>query len=328
MRRLVPLAVLIGACLAVTPVAAARSWTVALGAERPSPDGGTAPGGGSAPHLRVALHDLRIGDDAFELGIGWMDGGPAAAAGWRRTVAAGPLGTLVLEARSGVDAGGLGIAAVARGTLGPVALRLEAAAGNRAPAPWSVTARAPTTTPPPADLAPLAGPGGGARFDLSGNAVWRIDRRWTVELTPRAYGSADGWAGGAAVSLRRTAVAPDVDLSARLDLAVGPLAHHAAAGVTVHHVPRRAPESRLTAWWGADAAGGGPGLELAWVVRQGGAQATLAGAIGPRWSDRPDAYLAASLQRPWGAGTVYVGGRWVARGAASLELAWVLTTDH
>jgi hypothetical protein len=328
MRRLVPLAVLIGACLAVTPFAAARSWTVALGADRPSPDGGAVPGGGPTPHARVALHDLRLGDDTFEFGIGWADGGPAAAAGWRRTVAAGPLGTLVLEARSGVDAGGLGLTAAARGALGPVALRLEAAIGNRAPAPWSVAARAPTTTPPAADLAPLAGPGGGPRFDLSANAVWRIDRRWTVELTPRAYASRDGWAGGAAVSLRRAAVAPDVDLSARLDLAGGRLAHHAAVGMTVHHVPRRAPESRLTAWWGSDAWGGGPGLELAWVVREGGAQATLAGAIGPRWSDRPEAYLAAAFQRPWGAATVHVGGRWVARGAASLELAWVLTTDR
>jgi hypothetical protein len=322
MRRLVPLAALLGACLAITPLAAARTWTVALGVDAASPSGGP------TPRARVALHDLRLGDDTFAFGIGWTDGGPSAAAGWRRTVAAGPLGTLVLEARSGVDVGGVELAAGARGTLGPVALRLEAAAGTRRPSPWSATARGPATTPPAADLAPLAGPGGGTRLDLNANAVWRIDRQWTVELTPRALRSADGWAGAAAASLRRAAIAPDIDLSARLDVAFGPLGHHAAGGLTVHHAPRRAPESRLTLWWGADAATAGPGLELAWVVREGGTQATLNGAIGPRWTDRPDAYLSAAWQGPWGPGTVHVGARWVAPGAASLELAWGLASDR
>jgi len=323
MRRLAPIAVLLGACLAVTPLAAARSWTVALGADAPAPAGGA-----PTTRARVALHDLRLGDDVFEIGIGWTDGGPAAAAGWRRTIAAGPLGTFVLDARTGVDAGGVGLAVAARGALGPVALRLEAAAGNRAPAPWSVVARTPVTTPPAADLAPLVRPGGGARLDLGANAVWRIDRQWTVELTPRALRSADGWAGAAAASLRRSAIAPDIDLSVRLDLAFGPAGRHTAAGLTLHHAPRRAPESQLTAWWGGDAVTAGPGLELAWVVREGGAQATLFGAIGPRWADRPEAYLAAALQRPWGPGAVHVGARWVAPGAASLELAWVMATDR
>ena len=327
MRRLAPLVVLLGACLAIAPVAAARSWTVALGADVPAPGGGSAHVGSPPARARGALHDLRRGDDTLEFGIGHVDGGPAAAAGWRRTVAAGPLGTLVLDARTGVDAGGVGLAVAARGTLGPVALRLEAAAGTRAPAPWSVVARAPTT-PPTADLAPLAGPGGGARLDLAANAVWRIDRRWTVDLAPRAHRSGDGWAGAAAASLRRAEVAPDIDLSVRLDLAFGALAHHAVAGLTVHHAPRRAPESQLTVWWGIDAAAAGPGLELAWVLREGAAQATLAGALGPRWSDRPEAHLAATLQRAWGPGTVHVGARWVASGATSFELAWVMTTDR
>jgi hypothetical protein len=322
MRRLAPLAALLGACLAIAPFAVARSWTVALGVDVP------APGGGATSHARTALHDLRFGDDTLEFGVGWLDGGPSVAAGWRRTVAAGPLGTLVLDARTGLEAAGVGLAVAARGTLGPVALRLEAAGGTRAPAPWPVLARAPTTTPPTADLAPLAGTGGGARLDLAANAVWRIDRRWTVDLTPRAHRSGDGWAGAAAASLRRAEVAPDIDLSVRLDLAFGALAHHAAAGLTVHHAPRRMPESQLTVWWGTDAAARGPGLELAWVVREGAAQATLAGALGPRWSDRPEAHLAASLQQPWGSGTVHVGARWVTPGAASLALAWVMTTDR
>jgi len=335
MRRLVPLAALLGACLAATPLAAARSWTVALGAGATAEaaaaaageGGGRTPGGGWTPHARVALHDLRLGDDAFELGVGWTDGALAAAAGWRRTMAAGPLGTLVLDVDAGTDADGPGIAAAVRGTLGPVALRLEAAGGTRAPAPWPVLARGAATTTPAPDLAALTGPGG-ARFDLAADASWRIDRRWTVELTPRAVRTADGWAGAAAASVRRAAIAPDVDLSARLDLARGPLARHAAAGLTVHHVPRRAPESRLTVWWGGDGRAPTPGLELAWVVRDGGTRATLAGAIGPRWSDRPAAYLVAALQAPWGIGTVHVSGRWVAPGAASLELAWVLTDDR
>jgi hypothetical protein len=321
MLRIAPAVLLLIACLAL-PTAVARSWTVALGTDT------AGPGGGLSPRARAALHDLRRGDDTFEIGVGWVEGGPSAAAGWRRTAAAGPLGTLVLEAQAGLEGDGAAVAVTARGALGPVALRVEVAGGSRAPAPWTVAARAPLVAPPTADLAALAGPGGGVRLDMMLAAVWRIDRQWTVEFVPRAHASASGWAGAGALSLRRAGIAPDVDLSGRVDLAAGQLARHAVAGLTLHHAPRRAPESRLTLWWGGDAVATGPGLELAWVVRDAGAQLSLAAGLGPRWSERPQVYLATALQRPWGDGTAHLGGRWAEGRGAALELAWVFTVDR
>ena len=321
MLRVASTVFLLLACLGL-PTAGARSWTVALGADT------VGTGGGLSPRARIALHDLRRGDDTFEFGVGWVDGDPSAAAAWRRTAATGPLGTLVLEAQAGFDGNGAAVAVTARGALGPVALRVEFAAGSRAPAPWTVVARAPLVAPPTADLAALLGPGDGVRFDASLAAVWRIDRQWTVEFVPRAHASVAGWAGAGSLSLRRAGVAPDVDLSGRVDLAAGSLARHAVAGLTLHHAPRRAPESRLTLWWGGDAETTGPGLELAWVVRDAGAQASLAAGLGPRWSERAHAYLAAALQRPWGDGTAHLGGRWARGSGAALELAWVLTLER
>lgn len=321
MLRFASAAVLLIACLALS-TAGARSWTVALGADAVGPHGGP------SPRARAALHDLRRGDDTFEFGVGWVDGGPSAAAGWRRTAAAGPLGTLVLEAQAGLDGDGAAVALTARGALGPVALRVEVAGGSRAPAPWTVAARAPLAAPPTADLAELLVPGSGVRFDMTFAAVWRVDRQWTVEFAPRAHASATGWAGAGTLSLRRAGIAPDVDLSGRVDLAAGQRARHVAAGLTLHHVPRRAPESRLTLWWGGDAVATGPGLELAWVVRDAGAQAALSAGLGPRWSERPLAYVAAALQRPWGVGTAHLGGRWAEGRGAALELAWVLPVDR
>jgi len=321
MLRIASAVVLSIACLAL-PTAGARSWTVAFGADAAET------GGGPSPRARAALHNLRRGDDTFEFGVGWVEGGPSVAAGWRRTAAAGPLGTLVLEAQAGLDRDGTAIAVTARGALGPVALRIDLWGGSRAPTPWTVAARAPLAAPPTPDLAALLGPRDGIRLDASLAAVWRIDRQWTVELVPRAHVSSAGWAGAGALSLRRAAIAPDVDLSGRVDLAAGQLARHAFLGLTLHHAPRRAPESRLTLWWGGDAVATGPGLELAWVVRDASGQAALAAGLGPRWSERPQAYLAAALQRPWGDGTAHLGGRWAEGRGAALELAWVFAVDR
>lgn len=319
-RSAVAALVLLAASLA-SPPALGRALSVTLGS--------SVSAAALTPQARVTLLDLRVGDDAFDLGVGWIDAAPSAAASWRRTVAAGPVGTLVLDGRAGVDAQGAGLAAGVRGTAGPVALRLEVEVGTRPPAPFGVLLRAPATAAPPPDGARLTGaPAGGVRADLAAAATWRPDRHWTVEIAPRLHVGASGWAGGAAATLRRAAVATELDLSGRLDLGFGRATGHVAAGITLHHVPRRAPESRATLWWGGARGALAPGVEFSWVTRESGSQLTLAGGWGPAWPDRPRGYGALAFLTPVGAGTAQLGWRWQAGGAGVVEVGWTRPLDR
>jgi hypothetical protein len=304
----------------LAPAALARSLSIAGGAAGWRPP---------APSARATLLDLRVGDDAFDLGMGWLGGAPSAAASWRRTVAAGPVGTLVIEGRVGFDAAGLGLTAGARGTIGPVALRLELGAGQRAPAPFTVLLRAPVAAPPLPDGARLTGAAtGGLRSDLTAAATWRPDRLWTIEIAPRVHLGAAGWAGGAGVTLRRAAVAADLDLSGRVDVAVGPKAAHAAVGITGHHVPRRAPESRATLWWGGPWGAMTPGIEFVSVTREAGSTLTLAAGWGPNWADRASAHGALAFQTPLGGGTAHLGWSWQSSGASAFEVGWTRAIER
>jgi hypothetical protein len=313
-RAAIIVLVLLAATLPGPPVAA-QALNVTIGAG--------AVGAAPVARARVSLLDLRVADDAFDLGVGWLGAAPSAAASWRRTVAAGPVGTLVLDGRAGVDARGAGLAAGVRGTAGPVALRLEIELGTRPPAPFGVLLRAPATAPPPPDGARSTGAAvGSLRADLAAAVTWRRDRLWTVEVAPRLHAGEAGWAGGVAALLRRAAVATDLDVSGRLDLALGAAAGHAAVGLTLHHVPRRAPESRATLWWGGAWSSLAPGVEVSWVAREAGAQLTLAGGWGPAWTDRPQAYGALAVQAPIGAGTAHLGWRWQAEDAGVVDVGW------
>lgn len=307
------------------PTGLARSLSVGFGLDAPASRTASAP----TVRARATLFDLRVGDDAFDVGVARLDGAVGAAASWRRTVVAGPVGTLVVDGRAGVDADGVGFAAGVRGTVGPVALRVAIEAGTRAPAPFGVLERAPATAAPLADGARLTGALAGTwRYDLALGAVWRPDRSWTWELAPRLHADAAGWSGGAALSLRRAGVATEVDLSGRIDLATGPLGGHLAAGVTLHHVPRRAPESRATLWWGGGRGAAGPGIDVAWVVRDAGAQLTVAGGWGPAWSDRPASYAALALLAPLPRGTAQAGLAWRADGRVVVEVGWSAPLDR
>ena len=308
------LALLLALLLATAPRAEAVGFTVAVGSD-------LTPGGIGSLRLRAGLHDLRVGDDAFDLGVGWRAGAPSAAASWRRTLAAGVLGTLVVEGVAGIAAEGAAATLAARGTLGPVALRLTADVGRRVPGPWPELARAPVTAAPPPDLARLVAGADATRLELAAVATWRIDRSWTLDAHPRVHRSPAGWAGASALSLRRAAVATDLDLSVRIDAATGAAARHAAIGVSLHHAPRRAPESRAVVWWGTGTAGTGPGLEVAWVARAATTQLTVAAGWGPPWSDRPQAYAGVALTTPWEDGNLHLGGRWVTGGNVAVEIA-------
>lgn len=298
--------------LPLAGVAAGQTLTVALGLDA---------GAGPPPRVRLAVHDLRIGDDAFEVGAGRLAGRFTAAAAWRRTLAAGPLGTLVLDGRVGWEAAGWGVGGSLRGTIGPVALRLDLDAGSRPAVAWAVLARAAAAAEVPAGDPARLTPGTAAwRADAVLGATWRIDRVWTLDATPRLHASPAGWAGGLAARVRRAGVAPDVDLAVRFDGAAGAAGGHAAVGLALHHVPRRSPESRIGAWWGGGPHGAGPGLEVAWAARAGDDLVALTLGLGPAWSDRPVAFAAAGWQRPWQGGSLALAGR-----AGPGDVSWALT---
>jgi hypothetical protein len=318
-RTKVVVALFVAASL-LAPPALARSLSVVVGATGRGP---------TVPVVRFTILDLRLGDDAFDLGLGGFDGAPSVAASWRRTVAAGPVGTLVIDGRAGGDAGGVGVAAGVRGTVGPVALRLELGAGTRAPTPFTILLRAPATAPPVPDGARLtAAATDGLRADLTAAATWRPDRLWTVEVAPRVHVGAGGWSGGAAVTVRRAAVATDFDLSGRLDVAAGRADGHVGVGLTGHHVPRRAPESRATLWWGGPWGAMAPGIEFVSTTREADSQLTLAAGWGPNWADRARAYGAVAFQTPLGGGNAHLGWRWQAAGPVTIELGWTRPVDR
>ncbi len=280
---------------------------------------GADPGG---PRARVALDEWRWGDDVFDVGLGWQHDDVAAAARWRRTLAAGPIGNLLVEGHVGIDdlgvAGGVG----GRGTVGPVALAVRLDVGTRPVGPWPVLDAT-------VDGDALADPRrrtGAASTDAMATAdvtaTWRAARAWTVVAAPRLVWTPTGWTGGGEASVRRAAWAEDLDASLRVVWAPGPVARHAAVGLTLHHVPRRAPTSSVTVWYGGGSSGRGPGAELAWTVRDGPAETSLRAGWATFWSDRPDTYLALDARAPAPAGVWRLGARWVQGRGGALELGW------
>ena len=292
---------------------------------------------------RAVLTDLRVADpglagDRFDLGVARLEGAASATLGWRRTAVAGPVGNLVVEGAVGIglgahgdsSAGGsgadrlrAGVELGARGVAGPVALAVRVSYGNRVPFAW------PELGPdvgaaPPADPRARTGGDGEPVAAASASAAWRIDRAWTLTVAPSAARTASGWTGALDAALRRYAIGDDLDLSVRVDAATGSRARHAALGATLHHVPRRAPESRATLWIGVGEDGRAPGREglalggdVAWQVRAGASEAGVAAGWAPFFSDRPAGYAALQASTPMAAGRgrvamAWTGTSWVA----------------
>lgn len=287
--------------------------------------------------VRAVLADLRVADPGlagyrFDVGVARTEAGASAALGWRRTAVAGPVGNLVIEgavaagsaaAVGARGAGGLraGVELGARGVAGPVALSVRAAYGNRVPFAWPELA-SDARAAPAAD--PRARTGAAAASPVvaaSVAAAWRIDRAWTLFVSPTVARSESGWTGALDAALRRYGLGDDLDLSVRVDAAAGGGAQHAALGATLHYAPRRAPESRATVWLGVGERGLAPGGEVVWQVRVGASEASVAAGWAPFWSDRAAGYAAlqASAAMATGRGRVmlaWTGTTWVA------ELGW------
>jgi hypothetical protein len=277
---------------------------------------------GASGEVRVAVLDVPRGEDRFDAELR-LAADPGLSLSVRRSGAAGPLGTLVLEADAELrladaPAGRAGLRA--RGALGPVAARLEGAAWSAPPERFDV-------------LAPL-GRTPFARGHALGVAVdGRLNRTWL------AGAEATWWRGDAG------RVAWDLDaslrarrlLGAELDLTVGVQGRAAGAGegrvgvgAGVVAVPRRAPEIAVRAWLDAVPVAGGvalrPGLESegAWSAAEG--RLSWAVRLRPGARERAPWSLGVAWRRPAGdgfwrlEGTVHAGGR--AGDGVALGASW------
>jgi hypothetical protein len=277
---------------------------------------------GSGASGRVAVTGWRVGDDTLDGGVGWLRGEGAAAVRWRRTLAAGPIGNLLVEGHAGRDALGAAAGLGGRGTAGPVALTVRLDAGDRPVAPWPVLDAAVDVTAVADPRRRTGAATSSALVTASATATWRAARAWTVVVEPHLVWTSVGWTAGGEASVRRAAWARDLDVSLRAAWLPGQVAGHTAVGFTLHHVPRRAPASSATVWYGAGSSGRGPGAELAWIVRDGAAETKLRAGWSAFWSDRPTAYVALDAQAPTEHGQWRLGLGWLSGRGGNLELGW------
>ncbi len=279
---------------------------------------------GDRPELRLEVRELPRGDDRLEASL-VLARDPGLDLRVARSSAAGPLGTLVLEAEAGLRlaSGAAGRARLTvRGVLGPVAARLEASAWG-APAERFAPDRDPGEAPYAAGTALALSADG--RLDRTwlagGEVVWTLgeDGRSAWDLAGRLRG--------------RRLLGREADLTvateARLaDAAAG----RAAAGVGLVLAPRRAPEIAIEAWLDAVPSEGGVALRPGLETR--GAWRDPTGRLAWRVRARPGARDRApwSLEASWRGSSD--DGDWTVRAAAraggpagagaSLGIAWEL----
>jgi hypothetical protein len=255
----------------------------------------------SVTHADITLtwSDQRLATGSLDLGLGVDAHGLSGGLYWRAAQTANLLGNLVWELRSGHDRNGTRFAAGLRGVIGPVALRAQLAWGDRAAwEPWPLVGA--SSLPRPQTTTLPWGIDGGLQ------ATWRINRSWSVLIAPELDYRAGAWTGALAASVRRSGWFPDVDVSlqAVLQRPDDPPRH--LLGVTLHHVPRRAPSSEAGIWFG-DATWGAHG-RMSWQGR--GALWHLQGALGVSPAGTPSDYLNATVELPTDHGTVVLGGGW------------------
>jgi len=250
--------------------------------------------------VAMVVHDQRLARGSLDLGLGVTARGPQGALYYRDTAQASLLGNLVWEVRAGHDAAGTRLASGLRGVLGPVALRSQLAVGNRQPgSPWPLLDGA--HPPLPGSAAAL-----GWGFDGELDATWRINRAWSIGLNPRLEYRSPSWAGGLSANIRRSGIAPDFDLSLQAVVQPPRAAATALLGVTLHHVPRRAPAAEAGVWLAA----GGWGVHGRLARRDAGKLWQLQGALGLGPSGTPSDYLTATIEVPALQGTLSLGGGW------------------
>lgn len=265
---------------------------------------------GASGEVRLAALDVPRGEDRLdaELRLGAEAGLSLAV---RRSSAAGPLGTLVLEADAELRladevAGRAGLRA--RGALGPVAARLEGAVWSAPPERFDA-------------LAPLGRTPFERGHALGLAADGRLDRTWLAGAEAtwwRGDAGRAAWDLGASLRARRL-------LSGELDLTVGVQGRVVGAGegrvgvgAGVIAVPKRAPEIAVRAWLDAVPGASGvalrPGLESEGAWRAAAGRLSWAVRLRPGARERAPWSLAVAWQRPAGdgvwrlEGSVHAGG--------------------
>jgi hypothetical protein len=261
--------------------------------------------------LAVTHHDQRLATGTLDVGFGIDARGPTAGLHYRATVGANLLGNLVWELRGGHDLAGTRFAAGLRGVLGPLALRAQLAWGNRERAdPWPLMG----SPNPPMPRAPSERSWG---LDGELQATWRINRSWSLLIRPELEHRSGTWSGSLATTLRRSSIGPDFDASLHAVLQPTDAPSRGLVGVSLHHVPRRAPSSEAGVWFAANSWGAHG--RLAW--RASGWLWHLQGAVGAAPAGIPSDFVSAAVELPALNGTLHFGGGWGAQGGlAQLSL--------
>jgi hypothetical protein len=214
---------------------------------------------------------------------------------WRYASTLGPLGNVIVEGGGDLllDLPGEGAYArmglTGRGVIGPLAALLRIDGGSvdderldpvaRAEAPRLVTGTA------------------DGRWDIGARAslTYRLDRATTLTFEPRLRWVDGDLAGFAAASLRRSGLAPELDLT--LALEGGALAGRSAGALGLGAIVtrRREPDSTIRVWLGHDGERFLPGGELLLAQRVPGSSFTLTALYAPHRVDALPWRLAGEL---------------------------------
>lgn len=277
--------------LAISATASASSWSVSL-----TPNG-----------VSTALLDQRWGSSTLDAALGVDRGAFSVGAYWRAAQLASLLGNLVVELRVGHDASGTRLGAALRGVLGPVAVRLDLGIGNRASGSlWPLLEAGGVPLPP----SPPPAAGWGSDATLAAN--WRLNRSWSFAVNPQLRVHDGVWQAAIATSVRRSAILPDIDISVHnvLQRLAGASTSELLFGLSLHHVPRRAPASEAGLWLAAERWGG-----YARVMQRTPAGLwQLHGSWGASPLGTPSDYLGVAFERPWGDGQLTLGAGWGSQG--------------
>lgn len=303
-----PLQVTVAAALLVlaTPLASAQAITLLAG------------GSAGGPIARLGLADVRHAGGTAGLAA-VLSPAPGLDVDVRTARAVGGVGTLTFDVSGGVRASSTFQARLrlaARGTIGPVAGRIEASGWNAAPERFD----------------PLTDPGtarGAAGVALLMDADYRLDGRWLLGGTVRAEWATTGMTVDAALDARaRRLLGPELDLTGHLgtrwaDGGDG----RAALAAGVVFAPRRLPEIGLTAFLelaptdtGSAAA---PGLETYGARTLGGGRLGWSVRLRPLAPERAPWLVEVDWRRTAGEGTLTLrsllahGGEGGTRWAAS-----------
>lgn len=245
--------------LLVAPAGTAAAQSLSVSAAAVG-RGAAAPGSGAA--FSVAVAGVRVGATTVGAGLAVRLFGADPATVMQLDLALaenrvfGPLGNVIVEAAGALRTDGDAQASVTvRGTIGPVAARLDLAAFTADPARFAPTAVA-------SDARPSFGTSGaGGRLGLTA----RFGRDLILDVAPELYLTATGTSARLDARLRRLRTFGDQELRVYLHAAGTPRfdAWHTALGVGVVWPRGRAPDVEAALSIGVSSAPGSAAVALA-----------------------------------------------------------------